>query len=327
MKHTEDKEDRESASEQPSPLPSQRDAAPEQGILSQHEVAARRGLLHPFLRAVIFAASAYVLTSFLSDVVMSLLRWSPRAQGWPLVVLYVVLDLALLVLSWFCLELLDQRDFAILGLWFYSGWGREVAWGLAGSTALMTIIVAATLVAHGVSYSGMNASAHTLAGMLSLGAFMALAAAFEEIAFRGYGFQRLVEAVGPLAAVAISAGLFGVAHLRNPSATPLSTANTALAGVLFSVAYLRTRALWFPIGLHWAWNFFQGPVFSLPVSGIFFQPTLLRAQLGGAPSWLTGGAYGPEGGLVATLVTLAAIVWVARTPRLTPSPKMAEVLQ
>lgn len=321
-----DSEEHGVPSEQKSPPLSQHDAAPGQGSLSLREAAPRRRLLQAFLRAVIFAASAYVLTSFLSDVVLSLLRWSPRAQGWPLVVLYVVLDLALLVLSWFCLELLDQRDFTTLGLWFYSGWGREVAWGLAGSAALMTIIVAATLVAHGVSYTGMNASARTLAGMLSLGAFMALAAAFEEIAFRGYGFQRLVEAVGPLAAVVISAGLFGVAHLRNPSATPLSTANTVLAGVLFSVAYLRTRALWFPIGLHWAWNFFQGPVFSLPVSGIFFQPALLRAQLGGA-SWLTGGAYGPEGGLVATLVTLAAIVWLTRTPRLTPSLKMAEVLQ
>jgi len=84
---------------------------------------------------------------------------------------------------------------------------------------------------------------------------MLLAAVFEEVAFRGYAFQRMVDAAGPIVAAAVFSGLFGALHLSNPSATPLSTANTALAGVLFSLAYLKTRGLWLPIGLHWAWNF------------------------------------------------------------------------
>jgi hypothetical protein len=153
-----------------------------------------------------------------------------------------------------------------------------------------------------------------------------VAAAMEEILFRGYGFQRLVEAVGAVGAVALMSAFFGFMHIENPSATILSTVNTVLAGVLFSVAYLRTRALWLPIATHWAWNFFQGQVFSLPVSGIRVPRPLFEVRIPG-PSWLTGGAYGPEGGLVVTAVALAGILWLARTRHLAPSPAMREVLQ
>jgi hypothetical protein len=99
-----------------------------------------------------------------------------------------------------------------------------------------------------------------------------------------------------------------------------------LAGVLFSLTYLRTRALWLPLGLHWAWNFFQGEVFSLPVSGITFAKPMLHAAAVG-PAWFTGGNYGPEGGLPVTVVVLAGILWVARTKRLAPSPAMREALE
>jgi hypothetical protein len=148
----------------------------------------------------------------------------------------------------------------------------------------------------------------------------------EEILFRGYGFQRLVEAVGQVGAVVLMSAFFGFVHIENPSVSVLSTVNTILAGILFSVAYLRTRALWLPITLHWAWNFFQGQVFSLPVSGLHMPHPLFDVRITG-PSWLTGGAYGPEGGLVVTAVALAGILWMARTRRLAPSPAMQEVLQ
>jgi membrane protease YdiL (CAAX protease family) len=276
---------------------------------------------------MIFAACALVFTSFLSGIAPAFFRILPDLDGrGRLLVLYVLLDLMLLGLGWLCIQLLDQRGFATLGLWFYRGWAKEAGWGVLGGAALMTVIVSIMAAARALSYTGRNEDVHRLTGVLSLGVFLILAAAFEEIAFRGYAFQRLVDAVGPLGAVAISAGLFGAAHFKNPSATPFSVANTVLAGVLFSTAYLKTRALWLPISLHWAWNFFQGLVFSLPVSGIDLQPTLFRTHLNGA-AWLTGGAYGPEGGAAVTAVCVAAIIWLARTRRVAPSQDMAEVLQ
>ncbi len=281
--------------------------------------------LRPIFRALLFFIFALALTVPLQLAVLKLGRGVPQEAL--LAALFALLNPVWLLLSWFFLRVFDQRSFRTLGLWFYPGWGRQLAGGLGTGAALMGVIVAGLVATRGVAYESPGSAAiYVLLGILGNGSLMVLAAVFEEIAFHGYGFQRLVGAVGPLGAVAVLSGLFGAAHLMNPSVTALSTANTALAGVLLSVAYLRTRALWLPIGLHWAWNFTMGPIFSLPVSGLRFGPPLLRAKIIG-PKWLTGGAYGPEGGVVLTIVCLGAILWLARTRRVGPSPAMEEVLK
>ena len=95
--------------------------------------------------------------------------------------------------------------------------------------------------------------------------------------------------------------------------------NTALAGVWFAVDYWRTRSMWLPLGLHWAWNWTMGSLLGLPVSGItsLTAAPLLRATDRG-PVWLTGGAYGLEGGLACTAALIAATVFVWRTTLLKP---------
>ena len=93
-----------------------------------------------------------------------------------------------------------------------------------------------------------------------------------------------------------------------------------------AVAYLKTRGLWLPIGLHWAWNFMMGPVGSLPVSGFHIGPGLAVAETSG-PDWLSGGAYGPEGSVILTAVCVAGTIWLARTKSVACSPAMAEALQ
>ena len=92
---------------------------------------------------------------------------------------------------------------------------------------------------------------------LFLLAFFVPAAAFEELAFRGYPFQRLIESVGPVAAVVALSALFGLAHAANPHSTVLSVFNTGLAGAAFCVGYLKTRALWFSVGLPFFLEFFS----------------------------------------------------------------------
>jgi membrane protease YdiL (CAAX protease family) len=182
-------------------------------------------------------------------------------------------------------------------------------------------VVAGAMYATGAaSFSGLRPGAAAAPGdILRLLAFLLLAAAFEELAFRGYAFQRLVEALGPLAATIVSSAFFSLAHLRNPEATLLSSVNTALAGGLLAVAYLRTRGLWMPIGLHFAWNLFQGPVFSFPVSGYRMPELALEAHLAG-PVWLTGGGFGPEGSILLTGVAVVAIAVLTWLPGLASSP-------
>lgn len=138
----------------------------------------------------------------------------------------------------------------------------------------------------------------------------AVGATGEELLFRGYLFQTLVEGVGRIAAVVIFALLFAVAHRRNPNVTTFSLINVGLAGVWLSIAYFKTRTLWFPIAIHFSWNFFQNHVFSFPVSGIQFSKFQLGTLAQSGPSWLTGGTFGPEGGALTTLMLAGSAAFI-----------------
>lgn len=107
-------------------------------------------------------------------------------------------------------------------------------------------------------------------------------------------------------AVLLSALAFGCIHLSNPGATPLSVLGNALGGVIYAMAFLLAGNLWLPVGLHFAWNFVQGPLLGFPVSGMAAGGLQQVRDLG--PAWLTGGAYGPEAGLVGILFRFVIIV-------------------
>lgn len=136
---------------------------------------------------------------------------------------------------------------------------------------------------------------------------LALAALLEEVAFRGYPFQRLIEAIGPLMATLLMSVLFALRHLGNPDSTAAGVVVTVFAGWLLSAAYLRTRALWLPWGFHFSWNVAMGLLFGLPISGIRTFSPIIESNTTG-PFWLTGGGYGPEGSLICALVLLAGLV-------------------
>jgi hypothetical protein len=149
-----------------------------------------------------------------------------------------------------------------------------------------------------------------------------LAGAFEELVFRGYAFQTLLRGAPAIVPVLLFSIYFGWAHWDNPNRTLFSTANTALAGIWLSIAYLRTRSLWFPTALHFAWNWTMGAFFGIPISGQRIPPHPILVSTSGEPVWLTGGSYGSEGGVAATVVLIIAIVVIWRAPGLRVSPEM-----
>jgi membrane protease YdiL (CAAX protease family) len=264
-----------------------------------------RHLLH----SITFGCLALLMVALLFSLILS---FEDRVDRRILQILACALgNAALLLESWLFLAATDGREFRSLGLSFRRGWIKELLRGLGAGTALMGAVTAAMLVAHVVHYTGAARHPRGVAAPLAItGVFLFLAASLEEIGFRGYAFQRLEEATGAIGAVAITSFLFGLGHFGNPAATPLSTANTVLAGVVMSLGYLRTRGLWFPIGMHFAWNFVLGPVASFPVSGLA-MPALFELHVAG-PAWLTGGDYGPEGSVILTAVCLGGIFWLAR---------------
>jgi membrane protease YdiL (CAAX protease family) len=139
------------------------------------------------------------------------------------------------------------------------------------------------------------------------------AAAAEEIALRGYVLQALASRYGSRWALALSSGIFALFHGLNPNAGWPAIAGITVAGVYLGAAYLLTRRLWIPIAAHTAWNFFEGPVFGFPVSGIPMPSSILTTETHGPELW-TGGIFGPEAGLLlalAILVHLALLLWAA----------------
>ncbi|HEY3280006.1 MAG TPA: CPBP family intramembrane glutamic endopeptidase [Gemmatimonadales bacterium] len=136
-------------------------------------------------------------------------------------------------------------------------------------------------------------------------AFVLLAAALaEELAFRGYPLRRLADAVGRVPALIVLGVVFALFHAGNPSATVFSTVNVALAAVWLSFAFFSYGGMGLAWGLHFGWNAGLALLFDAPVSGYTFQvPAVDYAP--GARAWVDGGAFGPEGGLVATIVVIA----------------------
>lgn len=129
-------------------------------------------------------------------------------------------------------------------------------------------------------------------------------AIIEEILLRGIIFRIPEEKLGSYLALIISALLFGVMHLANPNSSPMAAIGLAVqAGLLLGAAYIYSRNLWFPIALHFAWNFTQSAIFGANVSGNSASKTLITSKIEGA-EWFTGGQFGPEGSIQATLFCL-----------------------
>ncbi len=217
------------------------------------------------------------------------------------------------------LRFVDKRPFSALGFGLHSRVWIEVGQGILQSFILVSLIFLAEygLDCIQLSRSGWNAAE----ALRSAGYYLALlasAGAFEEIVARGYILQALIQGTGGAAAVTITSLGFGLAHAGNPHASMLGVANTILAGVWLSVAYLKTRSLWLPASLHIAWNMTLGYVYGFPLSGMPLAGAMVKLREHG-PVWLTGGEYGPEAGLVVTLAFVAATVYLWRSKHVRPS--------
>ena len=182
---------------------------------------------------------------------------------------------------------------------------RETAIGLGYGVALFTLIVAVAALLGIYRIEGFGGTGGLLPALIANALFPAVS---EEIFFRGIVFRWIERFAGTWAGLIVSSALFGVAHLFNPAATWTSTIFIAMeAGLLLGGVYMLTRNLWLPIGLHAAWNFTQGGIFGVPVSGLP-DYGLIDSTLQG-PEILSGGPFGLEASVIALVVATAAGVW------------------
>ena len=224
-----------------------------------------------------------------------------------------------------CARWVEGLPWRSLGLTFHQRWLRDLLVGWATGFVALAVAVAIATAAGGLRFSFGGAGTIMPVGRSLVGAALILfiPALAEESLFRGYPLQTFARA--RLAWIGVLATLifFGYVHLTNPNVVPgLTFINTSLAGLWLAVGYLRTRSLWFPLGLHWSWNWALGAFFGLPVSGLNLasNPLLKGNDLG--PTWLTGGSYGIEGGVACTLALIVftfltwRLKWVSATPEL-----------
>jgi uncharacterized protein len=227
-------------------------------------------------------------------------------------------------IGYFCTRKLEDLPWRSLGLTLHQGWVRDLIIGTVIGIAALAVAVGIAAAAGGLRFSFIGSGMLLSAGqsLLTSGALLFVAALAEEAAFRGYPLQTLTRAGLMWFGVILTSVPFGVAHLWNPNVELVAFANTVLAGVWLAVAYLKTRSLWFPFGVHWGWNLALGPLFGLPISGasMFSNPILRGADVG--PAWLTGGNYGIEGGVACTIALIVFTLFVWRTRLVAPTPEL-----
>jgi uncharacterized protein len=247
----------------------------------------------------------------------------------PLLFLMLTLaSLAGITLSiWIAGRWLDRRRFVDFGFNFGRRWWRDFVFGLVLGAVLMAVVFIVQL---GLGWITITETFYTPNGSFPLLLLVVLIAFIavgiqEELMVRGYHLRNIAEglnhpALSPRTALILgyilSSIVFGILHIFNPHSTLLSTFNLFLAGLFLGFGYIITGQLAIPIGLHITWNFFQGNVFGFPVSGNPAGPTFIAIEQAG-PELMTGGAFGPEAGILGILAmvlgTLLTYLWVRST--------------
>jgi membrane protease YdiL (CAAX protease family) len=216
----------------------------------------------------------------------------------------------ILPLTYLYRRFVDGQSVRSLGFQRGQGWAKHVVAGLLLGTVLMGLIFLVEWGAGWLTVQGFTWQVQSpllvLATLLVYLLTNAAVALYEELAFRGYILQNLSSDWGVVVALVVSSLLFGIFHALNPNVTLLALANIFLAGVVLAACYLVTRNLWLAMAFHFSWNFVQGPLLSFPLSGLE-TPGLLVSTAQGNPL-ITGGAFGPEGGLLGTAVLCLALV-------------------
>jgi membrane protease YdiL (CAAX protease family) len=220
--------------------------------------------------------------------------------------------LAAVFANWLALRIYEDRHVVEIGLWLNRCSAENLLLGLAGAAGTAALVLVPALLVGAAHFTPTPADQPTVGTIIFVSILLAAGSVGEEIFFRGYGFQELLAAVGPWATVIPVGVVFALLHGSNPGATWFSTANTVGFGILFGYAYLRSRDLWLPMGLHFGWNFTL-TLFGVPVSGLRMKVTGYEMSWTAGSLW-SGGEYGPEASILTSAVLIALFVYLYKAP-------------
>lgn len=207
---------------------------------------------------------------------------------------------------------IEDHRIAAQGLPRTKGWLKQFITGCVIGLVL-TLIAIVPLHFWGTFKTQSFLSLHLVPKIGAVMVMLLCGALAEELIFRGYPFQHLERGIGAVQAIVVFSILYGLLHVLNPGAGRWGVINTILIGIVLAVAYLRTRALWLPWGIHFGWNAALGFLFGFPVSGFRFFNVIRRTYPVG-PKWLTGGPYGVEASATGTVAILVGLLVVSLLP-------------
>jgi len=226
--------------------------------------------------------------------------FGPEAN-WANLVSVIITSIAALFAYYGFVRLIEKRTVSEL---FLPVAGRELASGVLIGTLLFTLTIGVLWLLGYYQVTGVN----DWTAIFSWLVLAIISGVVEELLIRGLLFRIIEESLGTWLALAISAIIFGLLHLGNPNATLWGALAIAIeAGIMLAAVFVYTRRLWLPIGLHFAWNFTQGAIFGVAVSGNEAKG-LLQSTLTG-PALLSGGDFGAEASIFAVTICLAAGIY------------------
>lgn len=224
----------------------------------------------------------------------------------------IIVLVSVIISSFIMMRSLEKESLLNIGLKFKSGTTYEIVLGLILGFLMITVVVLPNII---LGYYRFDLAPNRIIPQIFEAIlFFTLVAFAEEILFRGYPFQRLIDGTNPTIATLIFSFVFSLAHFQNPNINVIAGLNIFLAGIWLSVSYIKTRSLWLPISLHFSWNFFQGYLYSLPVSGTTLIEPIFDVEIA-AENLISGGDFGPEGSLLTSLVLVISTVFIIKNPR------------
>jgi uncharacterized protein len=270
----------------------------------------RRGKLRAYLEFIAAVLYYFVVRSFAHNVSIAIQRdaWQPLVEQ--------LLFAALLILGYAAFGALfdrQPRSIAAQGLPLRRGWTGEIGIGAVIGWGAVVVCVLPMLLIGGIAVV-ITAQRPAWGWLVADAAYFALLTLGEEVAFRGYGFQRFAMVVGSSGAAFGFALFYAIMRTLQPGSTNASIAISVVFSFLLTTAYLRTKALWVSWGINFAWKASQALIFGLTVTGVSSHSPIIEGNPMG-PFWLTGGGYGLDASWWACLVLLVAFAALYRATR------------
>ncbi|MDB5246035.1 MAG: family intrarane metalloprotease [Segetibacter sp.] len=277
------------------------------------ETIAKPLIKQGWLRALIYFVAVFlIVVASQTIVVLAIMQLTGSAEATNdsllnFGLLYFSMAVAVFLFTLLMRKVVDRKSFKSLGF-TWKGYSNEAGLGFFASVAMLGI---GSLILVALGYLDFISASVDAGPLLLEIAIMVVVAFVEELSFRGYLLNNLMQSMNKWVALGISALLFAAFHGTNPDVTVFAIINIFLAGVLMGLNYIFTKNLWFSIFFHFAWNYFQGPLLGYEVSGLKLT-SVLQQSLTGPELW-TGGKFGFEGSLLCPLLLIVAILLFSYT--------------